>query len=54
MNASRTVSKKSAPVVPYPNAADRRYFLDRLLDKILCVASFVGVVVILFFLFTMP
>lgn len=36
----------------YPNAADRRYFLDKLATSILSAAICVGVVTILFFLIT--
>lgn len=34
----------------YPNAADRQYFLERLLDGALAVATAVGAVVVLVFL----
>lgn len=44
--ASRSLS--SAPA--YPNAADRRYYLRRLLDGLLAVATAVGAVTVLIFL----
>lgn len=37
----------------YPNAADRSYFQEKLLDGLTAVASCVGIVTILFFLITM-
>lgn len=35
----------------YPNSADRRYFLEKLLDTVLAAAITVAVVAILLFLF---
>lgn len=37
----------------YPNAADRSYFVDKLLDSITAVITSMGIVTILFFLITM-
>lgn len=36
----------------YPNAADCRYFWNRLADGILCAASCIGIVAVLIFIFT--
>lgn len=38
---------------PYPNAADPGYFLDKLVDGILAVATSMGCITIFFFLATM-
>ncbi len=38
---------------PYPNAADRRYFLRRLLDGVLALATVVGALTALVFLLLM-
>lgn len=35
---------------PYPNAADRRYFLQKLLDGVLALATAVGALTALVFL----
>lgn len=54
MNAAHTTNpRRRACAKRYPNAADRSYFVNRLADSILCAASSVGVVTILFFLITM-
>lgn len=37
----------------YPNAADRSYFMEKLLDGVTAVLSSMGIVTILFFLITM-
>lgn len=51
MQALNTNRTRTAPA--YPNAADRRYFLDKLTDGILSAAICVGVITILLFLITM-
>lgn len=51
MNAVQTSRPRNAK--PYPNAADRHYFLQKVTDSILSAAICVGVVTILFFLLTM-
>ena len=38
---------------PYPNAAEPQYFIDRLVDGILAVATSMGTLTIVFFLITM-
>lgn len=38
---------------PYPNAADPQYFLNKLVDGALSVATTMGCVTIFFFLLTM-
>ena len=38
---------------PYPNAVEPTYFLDKIIDGILAVATVMGTVTILFFLLTM-
>ena len=38
---------------PYPNAADPRYFLDKLIDGVLAVSTGMGTLTIIFFLITM-
>ena len=37
---------------PYPNAADPQYFIDKLVDAALAVATSLGTVTIIFFLIT--
>lgn len=51
MQVLKTNGNRTAPA--YPNAADRRYFLDKLTDAILSAAVCVGVITIFFFLITM-
>lgn len=59
MNATRRSAyrpygpRRTVTASRYPNAANRRYFWDRLADSALCVASGVGIVTVLFFLLTM-
>ena len=38
---------------PFPNAAEPQYFLDKLIDGILAVATSFGTLTIVFFLITM-
>ena len=38
---------------PYPNAADPSYFVDKLVDGILAVATGIGAATIFFYLITM-
>jgi len=38
---------------PYPNAADPQYFIDKLVDGALAVATSMGTVTIIFFLMTL-
>ena len=38
---------------PYPNAADPSYFIDKLVDGLLSVATCLGSITIFFFLATM-
>ncbi len=38
---------------PYPNAADPQYFIDRLVDGALAVATSMGTLTIVFFLITL-
>lgn len=46
-----TIRTSRRPVSrPYPNAADRRYFLQRLLDGVLTLATVVGGLTALVFL----
>ena len=42
--------KYRKPSIPYPGAADRRYFLNKFLDGCLAVATGAGACTILFFL----
>ena len=37
---------------PYPNAADPNYFLDKVIDGMLALATVMGTVTIFFFLLT--
>lgn len=53
MNASRTYRTRHVRASRYPNAAEKSYYIEKLTDKLLCSASCVGLVVILFFLATM-
>ena len=50
-------NRTSSPYVyyrkPYPNAAEPTYFLDKVIDGILAMATVMGSVTILFFLLTM-
>ena len=52
MQVATRNAKRTAPA--YPNAADHRYFLEKLVDGLLSAAICVGVVTIMFFLITMP
>lgn len=46
-----TVNRSVKPVrYPYPNAADRRYYLQKLLDGALALATLVGGLTALVFL----
>lgn len=45
--------KPSRTAYRYPNAADRRYYIDRLTDILLSAATACGAVTILAFLFLM-
>jgi hypothetical protein len=38
---------------PYPNAADPQYFIDKLVDGALAVATSMGTLTIIFFLITL-
>ena len=51
MNAVRTTRHQTAPA--YPNAADRRYFLEKFIDGLLAAAICIGMVSVIFFLITM-
>mgnify|MGYP003293154181 CR=1 FL=1 len=53
MNAYRTNRRRNMTAKPYPNAADTSYFLAKFSEGILCCASGVGVITILFFMLTM-
>ena len=59
MNATRQTSyrpygpRRTITASRYPNAAGTRYFLERLADISLCVASCVGIITVLAFLLTM-
>lgn len=56
MNASYYSARRprrNAHASRYPNAASSRYFWDRLADAVLCAASCVGIVAIVFFIITM-
>ena len=53
MNAVHTNSRRHTAAQSYPNAANRRYFLDRFADGLLSAAICIGIVTILFFLITM-
>lgn len=48
-----TIQKRRVYARRYPNAADARYFWNRLADGVLCAACCIGIVAILFFLITM-
>lgn len=50
-----TVSRSRSNIrpVPYPNAAEPRYFLNKFIDTLLATATGVGTFTILFFLMTM-
>lgn len=52
MNAVHT-TRTHMSAKPYPNAAEPKYFLDRLADGVLAVAVCIGIVSILFVLGTM-
>lgn len=52
MNPSRTYHRSNVTPKPYPNAADQSYFIQKWTDRLLSVASGVGVAMILAFLLT--
>ena len=49
----RTYSARPLHRYAYPNAAERSYFTEKLLNGITAVVSCMGIVTILFFLITM-
>ena len=49
----RRESHHSLSCRPYPNAADPSYFVDKLVDGILAVATGIGAATIFFYLITM-
>ena len=51
MHAVTRNRTRTAPA--YPNAADRQYYVEKLVDSILSAAICVGIITILFFLITM-
>lgn len=51
MRTATTARRRTA--ARYPNAAEPMYFVDKLMDRILSAAAYVGTVTILFFLLTM-
>lgn len=48
-----TPRHRSTHFRPYPNAADPRYFLNRVIDVALAVATGMGAITFFFFLATM-
>ena len=50
---TRTASAYTYYQKPYPNAAEPRYFTDKLIDGMLALATVMGSVTIFFFLLTM-
>ena len=51
MNASRAYrTHRTVRACRYPNAASRTYLIDRFLDRLLCSAAWIGVVVMVLFL----
>lgn len=53
MRSAKRRRRYYSPYHSYPNAADSRYFAQKLLDGITSVATGMGVITILFFLITM-
>ena len=49
-NMKKNTVKNRKPRVPYPGAADRRYFLNKFIDGCLAVATGAGACTIFFFL----
>lgn len=52
MNASRTYRPRRAQAKRYPNAASRSYYIEKLTDRLLCCACWIGIVVAILFLAT--
>lgn len=51
MNASRAYrTHRTVRACRYPNAASRTYLIDRFLDRLLCAAAWIGLVVMVLFL----
>lgn len=50
MKAATVQTTRKSISRPYPNAADRRYFLHKLLDGVLALATVVGGLTALVFL----
>ena len=50
---TRTASAYTYYQKPYPNAVEPRYFMDKLIDGMLALATVMGSVTIFFFLLTM-
>lgn len=57
MKKTNAIIYYNAPVYtyrrPYPNAADPRYFVKKIVDGLLSVVTALGALTILFFLITM-
>ena len=54
MNATRAYrTRRTVRACRYPNAASRTYLIDRLIDRLLCSAAWIGVVVMVLFLATL-
>ena len=47
------MKKTNIHPLPYPNAAEPRYFLNKFIDACLATATAAGTITILFFLMTM-
>ena len=47
------MKKTNIRPVPYPNAAEPRYFLNKFIDSVMAADTGVGTFTILFFLMTM-
>lgn len=53
MKTTMTMSRTNRRPLPYPNAAEPRYFIDKAIDAALAIATGMGTLTILFFLITM-
>lgn len=52
MNATRTYRPRRAQAKRYPNAASRSYYIERMTDRLLCCASWIGIAAAILFLAT--
>lgn len=53
MKTTAQISWQNRGIVPYPNAATRRQVLEKMLDRLLLIASCIGLATMLLFLLSL-